>query len=366
MLAATILLFAGASPAQATFPGANGEIAYIKFGGSPGAYIYTINPDGTGDKRLTPIPVAYDEAVSWSPDGRKVAFTSASNGQIFTIDADGSDTKQLTTSEGTNRYPSWSPDGKQIAFTRNDKIYKMNADGSHATQLTTGGYDPAWSPDGGRIAFSAGVLWLMNADGTDAHGLTIGCCYRSSDWSPDGTKIAFGLSPRIEAYDTTLGQIVGLKSSVFGLIHDSGPSWSPDGKQIAFATNRNATSSDWGYNQNVWIMKDDGQSFSFPVTLKPTDILGGEEEWFPAWQPLSEAPDSDGDGVPDRVDNCPQDPNTSQVDSDGDGVGDACAGPQRADYKNATQFCKALREFLGDADFGKRYKNHGKCVSQNH
>jgi hypothetical protein len=40
--------------------------------------------------------------------------------------------------------------------------------------------------------------------------------------------------------------------------------------------------------------------------------------------------------------------------------------PKRSDYGNASQYCKALHEFLGDAEFSQRYKNHGKCVSRNH
>ena len=42
------------------------------------------------------------------------------------------------------------------------------------------------------------------------------------------------------------------------------------------------------------------------------------------------------------------------------------AEPRRGDYRNASKYCKALRDFLGDAQFKKRYKNHGKCVSANH
>jgi hypothetical protein len=92
-------------------------------------------------------------------------------------------------------------------------------------------------------------------------------------------------------------------------------------------------------------------------------------------------PDSDNDGVSDSADNCPSVPNPSQLDSDHDGIGDACdqtpqPGPQRRDYKNAALFCKAEREFLGDAAFARKYgsnspkKNaanaYGKCVSQSH
>ena len=38
-------------------------------------------------------------------------------------------------------------------------------------------------------------------------------------------------------------------------------------------------------------------------------------------------------------------------------------GPRREDYKNASHFCKALHDFLGEADFAQRYRGHGGCVS---
>jgi hypothetical protein len=41
-------------------------------------------------------------------------------------------------------------------------------------------------------------------------------------------------------------------------------------------------------------------------------------------------------------------------------------GPSRSDSRNAAQFCKAERDFLGGAAFAKKYGNNGKCVSQNH
>jgi hypothetical protein len=89
-------------------------------------------------------------------------------------------------------------------------------------------------------------------------------------------------------------------------------------------------------------------------------------------------PDRDGDGVADGADNCPDVANASQTDSDGDGLGDACdptpfPGPQRSDYKNAAQFCKAEKAFLGTAGFRHNYGGpksnganaFGNCVRSN-
>jgi Tol biopolymer transport system component len=99
-----------------------------------------MNSDGSGQTRLTDNP-AHDSAPSLSPDGTRIAFTSQRDGDpdIYTMNADGSDQKKLTSKPG-NYSPSWSPDGQKIAFdSRRDfdeEVYVMNADGSSPVNLT--------------------------------------------------------------------------------------------------------------------------------------------------------------------------------------------------------------------------------------
>ena len=122
--------------------------------------------------------------------------------QIFSISADGSDRRQLTSSPYGNFFPAWSPNGTTLAFvsvrTGAPQIWTMAADGSSALQLTFSGFNilPAWSPDAARLAFvssSAGQtqIWTMNAGGTNPVQLTSQGNNNVPAWSPDGTRIAF-------------------------------------------------------------------------------------------------------------------------------------------------------------------------------
>ncbi len=150
--------------------------------------IYLMNADGSGQRRLTDDPGS-DSQPDWSPDGRTVVFTSDRDGnhEIYLMNADGSDLRRLTDSPGSDTQPDWSPDGRTVVFTSdrdgNREIYLMNADGSDQTRLTSepaSDWNPFWAPGGEKILFSssrglsesAGEIWAMDPDGTEAIQLT--------------------------------------------------------------------------------------------------------------------------------------------------------------------------------------------------
>src|SRR3954447_16673824 len=133
---AALLLSAAVTPvAHASFPGANGQVAFAS--SRDGNYeIYAMDAAGTIQTNLT-ANQAGDLFPTWSPDGSKIAFASfrdLGNEEIYVMNADGTNQTRLTSSSGADAEPSWSPDGSKIAF-RSDRdgdfeIYTMNADGT--------------------------------------------------------------------------------------------------------------------------------------------------------------------------------------------------------------------------------------------
>lgn len=141
--------------------------------------LYIVNSDGSGSPiNLTNTPdTVIENYASWSPDGSKIVFAAGSDPthtEIYTINANGSNLTQITTSSGwTNYTPSWSSDGSKVAFASNEdgdfEIYTKNSDGSGiATKLTDNSvpdFSPVWSPDGSKIIYSSELtkLNLMNS-----------------------------------------------------------------------------------------------------------------------------------------------------------------------------------------------------------
>ena len=105
------------------------------------------------------LATAADSFPAWSPDGKRIAFSSERDGndEIYVMDTDGSNLIRLTNRPELDWWPAWSPDGMRIAYATqkgkpgdwHHEIWIMNADGSNQICLTLGPSDeayPAWSP----------------------------------------------------------------------------------------------------------------------------------------------------------------------------------------------------------------------------
>jgi Tol biopolymer transport system component len=278
------VLAAGGGPASgAAFPGADGRIAYAS-NQSGNWDIYTMNADGSGQRRLTTDP-ADDTQPSFSADGAKIAFASDRSGNydIYTMNADGSGVVRLTTDPGVDTQPAFSPSGAQIAFIGKHgaswygDVYLMNADGTNQVRLIgQGGIEdgPTFSPDGQRIAFGRTEgghkhIFTMSPAGGELTALTHGAFDdRQPSFSPDGQRIAF--SSRREGRS----QIFVMRSDGSGVTRLTGrlsstmPAYSPDGRQIAFVR-----------GGHVFTMNAGGGG--------ETQLTSGRgSQAWPSWQPL--------------------------------------------------------------------------------
>jgi len=224
----------------------------IYFSSDAGAYpnfeIFSIQPDGTGLRRLSYNP-APDQMPDVSRDGRKIVFMSKRSGfwEIHSMNADGSNVRRLTSFKADDKsipyWPRWSPNGRRIAYHRlmpgeiHERIFVMGASGSSPTAITDGSTytrNPAWSPDGTRIAYEMVInggsqIAVALADGSGAEPVTE-CDNDCSGpaWSPDGTTIAVRGFPTMRSY------------SLSGALVDTYPElgqsqvFSPDGTKLVY------------------------------------------------------------------------------------------------------------------------------------
>jgi Tol biopolymer transport system component len=212
LLAGGVAVLGLENPAQAAFPGKNGKIVFQRSG--VGFGIYTINPDGSGLKRISDQLTHPD----LSPDGKKIAFLctggicvkNLATGRVRVV------TDIYDDEDAILSHPVWSPDGTKIAFSvsqifleemaQEEHIYVVNADGSNQREHTDTYHHEAeytvWSPDGNTLVFQGGYedqydLWATNADGglnSNLRNLTNTIWEsheRYPDWAPSGKKIVF-------------------------------------------------------------------------------------------------------------------------------------------------------------------------------
>jgi len=266
------LLFLGlAVPAQATFPGANGRIAFsqgpvIPDGGNleEHSQVFTVEPGGTGLRQLTHVDGKHTAALpDWSPDGRRIAYESNKSGEfgIWVMNADGGGQTRLSGAKGFGDfYPSWSPDGTRLLYSHCTEVVGlgyfaecdidlMNADGSGNRTLLHDDHwlntRPEFSPDGTRIAFGSdrgglqGAIWVMDADGSSPRRLTAPRLRAFwPDWAPSGERILFSDHCCVEHSNlytvkpdgSGLKRVTAIKPLSANVTF---PSYSPDGTKIS-------------------------------------------------------------------------------------------------------------------------------------
>jgi Tol biopolymer transport system component len=203
--------------------------------------------------------------TAWTPDGRIVYDSRAGgNPDIWIVDADGRNQKQLTDDTHTERAPSVSPDGRHIVFdsTRSGtlQIWRTDIDGGNAKQLTSGaGFSPVYSPDGQWVvytAFAAGgfSIWKVPVAGGESVPVITKYAFIPSI-SPDGKLIAcyYG-DEKTGALKIALFTFAGGEPlKLFDLTTPAGPRsppplrWLPDGHALTYVSGR-----------NIWLQPTDG------------------------------------------------------------------------------------------------------------
>jgi dipeptidyl aminopeptidase/acylaminoacyl peptidase len=282
-LAAGCLLAAPAC-AGASFPGGDGRFALARWDGVS-TEVYTVERDGSGVTKLTTgaayymygVRYRYSRDPAWSPDGRRIAFSSDRSGdeELWIMDADGSDPVQVTSIPGSDARPSWSPDGSHLVFTHASHLWTIAVDGSNATQITFGaGYDTdaKWSPAGDMIAFSrwpgggVGDIHAVRPDGADERRLTDTDEDTTPDWSPDALLIAYRNDHGIKTMRPD-GSDQRLLPSTFGPSH---PVWAPEGDHLAAIDNGAlVTFSENGFAERQVVLPQDQYS-NGPPSWQPT------------------------------------------------------------------------------------------------
>ncbi|MBI1750432.1 MAG: PD40 domain-containing protein [Acidobacteria bacterium] len=277
-------------------PFSAGLIVFVGPDASGQSQVFTVQPDGSERRQLTRAPGGH-AFPAWSRDGKRIAFTSLRTGavEIWVMNVDGTDQTQLTFPPASGNFvPSWSPNGNQIAFasvrTGHSEIWVMNADGTNQRQLTStatpgGSNAPSWSPDGTKIAFasdSSGLthVHVMDADGSNIRQLTqpIGTNFPDSNvpvWAPDSSKLSFW-----SGIETRFGQVWVIDGDGGNrrVLSDCPPPTNCDNPAWSPDGRQILFETNRGGPLETWVMNADGSN---PRQLFPFPYGAGRLPWQP-------------------------------------------------------------------------------------
>lgn len=266
--------------------------------GNSSSNIWVMNADGSSALPLTKMTNSGADSLqpAWSPDGSKIVFGSlraldgsdaanANNTEnIWVMNADGSGSIPLTklTAANANCYrPAWSPDSRKIAYTSTRAV--DGSDAANPPNLTQN-------------------IWVVNADGSSPIAVTrLTAAYADSagpaPWSPDGTKIVFTSRRALDGSDASDTTNSNVTDNIWVVNPDGSgatpittftgnatassfsPVWWPGGSKFNFVSSRALDGSNNGNTngtRNIWVMNADGSGVT---ALTKLTAAGADSLW---------------------------------------------------------------------------------------
>ena len=251
--------------------------------------------------------VADASRLSWSPDGKLLAFSDRASrnepASIFLLSLDSLEVRRLTSPLGSRwaSDPAFSPDGQTLAFLNTSQvfteIYTVPVSGGQAQRLVSNGIDHwglAWTPDGRDIIFAdtgwpikTSWLWKVPLRGGEPERLPFG--QDGIELSIRGNRLVYvRQTVNRNIWRRKLNSLLSVGSPeryISSTRIQSGPQFSPDGSKITFESTRSGASE-------VWMCRSDGSGL---IQLTHTNS-GGTPRWSPDGQQIAfDSLDSDLD-----------------------------------------------------------------------
>ncbi|SLM46356.1 TolB protein, periplasmic protein involved in the tonb-independent uptake of group A colicins [Nitrospira japonica] len=265
------------------------KIAYVSAQGAA-RELYVMDYDGYDARQLT-ADGFLNLMPRWSPDRRFLVFTAYRDRNTQDIDMIELATGKRWTifsQGGLNITPALSPDGNFLAFASshegNSEIYRLDTRTKINQRLTvnpSGDLSPSWSPTGRELAFVSDrgggpQVFLMSADGSNVRRLTFEGDYNAAPaWSPRGNWIAYVCRTPRKEYKLCVITPDGQKRMQLttGPGVDDSPSWSPDGRHLVFSSSADGKS-------HIYMIDSDGKNLE-RLTFE------GTHNSAPSWSPAS-------------------------------------------------------------------------------
>jgi TolB protein len=284
-----------AAPAQATFPGANGGIAYAQAFtdelGTPTSGLSIAAPSRDAESVPSSRPLLFCDpnaarrctlsrvrSPSYSADGSRIVFDGGE--RIAVVDADGRNLTVLPAVTADDGDPAFSPDGRRIVFTGENAaggtdLYVRRVDGRRARLVVEDAAEPAWSSRGALAWVRDRRVHVSAPDGARERRVTRGI---TPDWSPNGRRLVLVRPAAPQRID---GRVHVVRPSGRGLrpvrgVTGSDPVWAPNGRALAFDI----------LERGVFVKRLGRRGLRIVAESQAGDS-GSHTDFHPAWRPLT-------------------------------------------------------------------------------